>query len=276
MTMTAYPVSNLLPREVVPGIHWLGACSDSGAWPGRAGKDVRHEHLSCYVIIGSERTLLVDTGHFSIWKSFHEQLEQALDGRTLDYVFPTHQEIPHAGNLGRLMRAYPNATVVGDTREYHLYFPEIETVRLQRSAAGQRFDLGDREFITLAPVWFDLSGTMWGYDTGVKALFSADGLGYYHEHSPDVCGLLPSETPSDAVVFGILRFALPFVGMKYHDTSGGVSQFRDLTRRHPVSMICSAHGAPQAGAEQIEITERAIGVVEENQISISGPGVVRR
>lgn len=271
---TAYPVSALLPREVATGVHWLGGCSDSGAWPGRSAKDARHEHLSSYLVIGTEKTLLVDTGHFSMWGAFRDQLLQALDGRTLDYVFPSHQEIPHAGNLGRLLTIFPDAVAVGDTREYHLYFPEIDSRRLHRCEPGDRLSLGSTDFVFVDPIWFDLTGTLWGYATATETLFSADGLGYYHEHTPDVCGLLPDETPDQASEFGILKFALPFVGMKYHDMAPGVLQYRALAATHPIRMVCSAHGAPVGGTELISITEQGLAVIEENQISISGPSVL--
>lgn len=271
---TAYPVSERLPREAAPGLYWLGGCSNSGAWPTRRGTHTTHEHLSCYLVVGSEKTLLVDTGHYAQWEEIQRQLDTCLDGRALDYVFPTHQEIPHAGNLGRLLTRHPGAVAVGDTREYHLYFPEIEPERLVRKRGGDSLSLGDSDFVFLDPIWFDLSGSMWGYDTGHRALFSADGLGYIHDHSPHICGLFPHEVPETSPEHGVRRFALPFVGMKYHDTSPGVARYRELVSEYPVRMVCSSHGAPLEGEDLDRISERVLEVVEENQESISGPSAL--
>ncbi|GAB3430236.1 MBL fold metallo-hydrolase [Actinophytocola sediminis] len=272
MTTTAYPVTDRLPRQFAPGRYWLGGCSDSGAWPTRKGATT-HEHLSAYLVVGSEKTLLVDTGHYAQWDGIQRQLDECLAGRTVDYVFPTHQEIPHAGNLGRLLTRYPEAVAVGDTREYHLYFPEIAN-RLRRTRHGDELDLGDTSFAFLDPIWYDLSGSLWGYETAGRVLFSADGLGYVHDHAPEVCGLFPDEVPDAAPPAGVRRFALPFVGMRYHRTGAGVARYRALISRRPVDTVCSAHGAPLSGRHLTEVTERALEVVEENQESISGPSTL--
>ncbi|WP_165966623.1 MBL fold metallo-hydrolase [Actinomadura sp. 7K507] len=267
---TAYPVSAKLPREFAPGLHWLGGCSDSGAWPTRKGATT-HEHLSTYLVAGTDKTVLIDTGHYAQWDGIRDQLDACLGDRPLDYVFPTHHEIPHAGNLGRLLARYPDAVAVGDTREYHLYFPEIAPERLRRTRGGDSIDLGGTSLMFLDPVWYDLSGTLWAYETRGRTLFTSDGLGYIHDHSPDVCGLLPGEVPQDAPEHGIRRYALPFVGMRYHRMAPGVARYRELTERHPVRTVCSAHGAPLSGGDLAEVTEDALRVIEENQHSISGP-----
>lgn len=273
MTRTAYPVSERLPREIGPGLYWLGGCSDSSAWPTRKGATT-HEHLSFFLVVGSEKTLLVDTGHYAQWDGIQRQLAECLGDRTLDYVFPTHQEIPHAGNLSRLLSRYPRAVAVGDIREYQLYFPEIDRDRLWHKRNGESVSLGDTEFVFLEPVWFDLTGTMWGYETRSQTLFTADGLGYLHDHAPDVCGLFPAEIPPTSPRQGVRRFSLPFVGMRYHRTGPGVRKYREMTSERPVRTLCSAHGAPLSGADLVEVTERALAVVEENQQSISGPSTL--
>jgi glyoxylase-like metal-dependent hydrolase (beta-lactamase superfamily II) len=103
------------------------------AWTGPASKrrPITHEPCLAYVILGATKTLMVDTGHFAHWYSLEGQLAAVLQGRTLDYVFPTHQEIPHSGSLSRLLHKYPQAVAVGD-----------------------------REFVVLDAIWKDLSGTM--------------------------------------------------------------------------------------------------------------------
>ncbi|WP_165958922.1 MBL fold metallo-hydrolase [Actinomadura sp. KC345] len=270
---TAYPVSGRLPREFAPGLHWLGGCSDSGAWPTRKGATT-HEHLSTYLVTGTDRTVLIDTGHYAQWDGIRDQLDRCLGDRPLDYVFPTHHEIPHAGNLGRLLARYPGAVAVGDTREYHLYFPEIAPERLRRMRGGDSIDLGGTSLTFLDPVWYDLSGTLWAYETRGRTLFTSDGLGYIHDHSPDVCGLLPEEIPQDAPEHGIRRYALPFVGMRYHRMGPGVARYRALTEEHPVRTVCSSHGVPLTGDHLAEVTEDALRVIEENQQSISGPSAL--
>lgn len=262
-----YVTSDRLPIEAAPGLHWLGGCSDSGTWPGREGIRHTHEHCSSFLVVGSERTVLVDTGHFAHWYAVEGQLEQALDGRSVDYILPSHQEIPHAGNLGRIMAKYPDSVAIGDVRDYHLFHPEIDRERLVVKHGGDSVDLGNSEFVVLDAVWKDLTGTMWGYDTRLRALFPSDGLGYVHDHEPAVCGLLASELPHDYKPYEEWRFALPFIGMKFQSTLPGVERYRALLERYPVEIICSAHGAPMTTGVA-EFTEIMLGVIAENRSSM--------
>ena len=104
-----------LPRRVLPDLAWLGGCSNSAGWPGPAAlrRPITHEPCVAYLILGAAKTVLLDTGHFAHWYALQGQLEDMLQGRSLDYVFVSHQEIPHTGNLGRLLRKYPAAKAVG-------------------------------------------------------------------------------------------------------------------------------------------------------------------
>src|ERR1700722_736755 len=102
MVNAAYITSDRLPRQIIPGLFWLGGCSNSAGWPGRENAPAIHEPISVYLVVGRDRTLLVDTGHFAHWYAIEPQLEQVLAGRSLDYILPTHPELPHTGNLGRL------------------------------------------------------------------------------------------------------------------------------------------------------------------------------
>ena len=246
MADAAYITSGRLPREVVPGLYWLGGCSNSGAWPGRDPDNGVHEPCSAWLVVGSEKSILVDTGHVAHWYAVEPQLEQALAGRDLDYVFPTHQELPHAGNLQRLFDKYPAAVAVGDVRDYHLFFPDIDRARLVDRAPGDELDLGDTRFVFLEAIWRDLSGSMWGYDTARRALFPSDGLGHLHLHSSAVCGLLGDELPEEFTPVEARWFANggAFHWMRWKDPTPTVAQYRALIERYPVEVVCSAHSAP--------------------------------
>ncbi len=88
------------PRRIADGVYWLGGCLSAFGH----GEEV-HYHVSAYLVIGSERSALIDTGDPAHRETVMTQLAQALGDRTLDYIVPTHPEIPHAGNLPALLRA---------------------------------------------------------------------------------------------------------------------------------------------------------------------------
>lgn len=263
----AYIVRGGLPRLVLPDLAWVGGCSNSSAWPGPASKrrPITHEPCLAYVILGATKTLMVDTGHFAHWYSLEGQLESVLQGRTLDYVFPSHQEIPHSGNLGRLLRKYPKAIAVGDVRDYHLFHPEVALDRLVPMKHGERLDLGDREFVVLDAIWKDLSGSMWAYDTRRKLLFTSDGFGYIHLHDANVCGTMLHEMSAEQAKQATDRPALPFTGMELRDQPARVAAFRALMARYPVEIIAGGHTAPIMGPVLQPTIEKLLATIAENK-----------
>jgi flavorubredoxin len=258
----AYIVRGGLPRKVLPDLAWMGGCSNSAAWPGRAGvTPVTHEPCSTYLILG-EKTLLLDTGHFGLWYSFDGQLDAMLQGRTLDYVFLSHQEIPHTGNLGRLFAKYPQCQAVGDVRDYHLFHPEVALDRLRMVKHGERLDLGDREIVFLDAIWKDLSGTMWAYDTKRKLIFSADMFGYIHLADDHVCGTMLHEMDEALAVKNTERPALPFTGMRQRDQKARVAAYRKLIAQYPVEIITSGHTAPIMGPRLQPMIDKLLHSIE--------------
>ena len=61
----------------------------------------------------------------------------------LKYLFVTHQETPHCGGLGRVLKTFPDALLVGDVSDYHLAFPQYEH-RMRSMKEGDEIDLGGR------------------------------------------------------------------------------------------------------------------------------------
>ncbi|BAS14170.1 anaerobic nitric oxide reductase [Arthrobacter sp. Hiyo8] len=142
-------------RWLADGTYWLGGCLSANA----QGQEV-HYHVSSYLVVGSKATLLVDTGDPAHRALLLAQLELVLGERPLDYVFPTHPEIPHAGNLPALLDKYPGALVVGDVRDYHLHFPNTAPGSgHRRPEAGSILAIGSSaSFRPSSGTWRTLSG----------------------------------------------------------------------------------------------------------------------
>ncbi|MDX6590822.1 MAG: hypothetical protein QOJ13_18 [Gaiellales bacterium] len=179
-----------LPRELARGVFWLGACE---LFPYKG--EVIHSGDSLFLIVGDDASLLVEAGLPNDHRVVAEHLDALLaDAPALRYIWPTHQETPHAGGIGRLLARYPTASVCGNVKDYHLFFPELKN-RLVPTAFGDRIDLGGTEFVAVEPVIRDLITTQWGFDTRSRTLFTADGFAYAHHHAADQCGRLAEEVP---------------------------------------------------------------------------------
>ena len=156
-----------------------------------------HSYHAVYVLSGADSSLIVDTGPPKDWGVVERHLDRVLaDGiPPVRHLVPTHTESPHCGNLGRLMRKFPEAEVSGDVRDLHLFFPGCEA-RLRPRGVGDRIDLGGgRSYEFVDAVIRDVDTSLWGYDAGTGALFTGDGFAYAHHHEADQCGLLTEEMP---------------------------------------------------------------------------------
>jgi len=184
--------SNPLPREIAPGVFWLGDCL-AQEYQGRP----YHSYNAAFLLCGSEASMLVETGHPKDFPEIERQMIELLtpDRAPLKYLFITHQETPHSGGLGRVLQNWPDITVHGDIADYHLAFPQ-HTDRLIPMEVGDEIDLGDRTLVAVEPVIRDLRSTLWAFDTGAKCLFPGDGFAYSHYHWDGHCGLLAEEATS--------------------------------------------------------------------------------
>lgn len=241
-------VENGVYREIAPNVFWLPNClgrKEPAGW--------MHIHAACYLIIGPSRTMLVDTGHPAHWKPISGALDRLLDNRPLDLVFPTHPEIPHAGNLERLMKKYPEAIACGDMRDLHLFYPSIAD-RLSSRAEGDKVALGGKwEFQFVPAAIRDLPNTLWGYLVPAEVLFVSDGFMLSHHasedgdealHAPDECLLTTAELswPLDLsqVTFVTER---SIYWMRYAKPGESVRQMKRAIARRPTTLIAPTHSS---------------------------------
>lgn len=269
------PVDPRLPRPLAPNVQWLGKCIEDSTVEMRGTP--HHSHLSLYLISGASETLLVDTGVPSGWPTVQAQLAELLGDRRLDYVFPTHPEYPHSGNLEKLMETYPTARIIGDVRDYHVYFPAI-TERTLAVTAGSTVDLGGGcRVIFLPGVLRDLPSTLWLYEELSQIMFVADGFGFFHrepagedpdeddsppQHSPGECALMVSELDADLEVVQastIVKNALSW--SRYVDATPLFVRIHELLNEYPARIIAPAHGnVIDCPAEILPLIEESHGV----------------
>jgi flavorubredoxin len=235
-----------LPREIARRTFWFGCCLEVPQ-----GDRILHNHNSCYLLIGNEATVLVDTGMPYGWGELRSELRSVLAGRKLDYVFPTHPEAPHMGNLGALMAEYSELKIIGDLRNYHLYFPDAQH-KFQTANAGDSLDLGGRKLQFLPAIVHDLPNTLWGYEPDQRILFVSDAFPYTHEHEAHQCGMTSEELPYEIMPEDtsiVIGFALSWV--RHVDADRLMPSLYALLEKHPVDIIGPAHGGVITNPKEI-------------------------
>ena len=145
-----------------------------------------------YVIL-DEKTAVMDTVDANFADEWLANVAKALDGRKPDYLIVQHMEPDHSANIENFVKAYPEATVVANTKTFAMmknFFPKMDL-------AGKKLEVKDGESLTLgkhvltfvfAPMvhWPEVMVT---YDSTDKVLFAADGFGKF--------GALDREEPWD-------------------------------------------------------------------------------
>jgi hypothetical protein len=236
-------------REVAPGIWWLSTCY-AITLPGRS---LVHGHASSvFLVVGADASILVDVGAIPFATEVAGAVEEIVGSRGLQYVFPTHLEHPHAGGLPVVAKAFPEATIVADTRDYHLTFPEYAD-RTKHVEVGDELDLGGGyRFTFVKAVLKDLVSTLWGYESSQEVMFVSDGFGCLHEppeeldegiHTPEECTAMLSELPSMPSVADAAIMNATAMWWAHHQPIGPLmAEFERLIERYPTQLLAPAHG----------------------------------
>lgn len=133
-----------------------------------------------YVIM-DKSIAVMDTADIRKMDDYMRNLEEALGGRTPDYLVVQHVEPDHASGFGRFMERYPDVKVVGNAQTFRIlgnYFtcPEESRVVVKD---GDTLELGTHtlQFVFAPQVhWPEVMVT---YDEKTETLFSADAFGKY-------------------------------------------------------------------------------------------------
>lgn len=242
------------PAEIAPGVFWLGSCLR-----GNSPKGEVHTGVWTYLVIGTDKTLMYETGLPQSWEILEPVIEQVLGGRALDYIVPSHPEYPHSGNLPNLLDKYPGAVAIGDMRDYPLHYPDYAD-RMVETPAGEVVDLGGGYQVRLLEaVLRDMTNTVWAYEISQQVLFVSDGFAYLHrpdyvitgeedldidQHLPGQCGLISGVGDTFPSLEDILHYcSMAFYWSRYRDDSDrNFDRLQDLLAENPTRILAPSHG----------------------------------
>ena len=135
-----------------------------------------------YLIL-DEKVAIMDTVDRRMSKEWWANLEEALEGRTPDYLIVQHMEPDHAGNIAAALARYPELKIVASTKAIAMLPQFFEDVDFNgRTIAVNEYEklsLGSRSLqFLMAPMvhWPEVIVT---YDCTDKVVFSADAFGKF-------------------------------------------------------------------------------------------------
>ena len=134
-------------------------------------------------LIKDEKIAIMDTVDLRKGEEWFANLEEALEGRTPDYLIVQHMEPDHAGNIANLLAKYPAIKIVASAKAIQMmpqFFEDTcfegKTIAVKE---GETLNLGAHTLqFFMAPMvhWPEVMVT---YDQADKVLFTADGFGKF-------------------------------------------------------------------------------------------------
>ena len=182
-------------------------------------------------VIKDEKIAVMDTVDANFTKEWLDNIAAVLDGAKPDYLVVQHMEPDHAANIENFMNAYPDTTIVANTKTFGMMKNFFRNLDLE----GRTLEVGKGESLTLgrhvltfvfAPMvhWPEVMVT---YDSTDKVLFSADGFGKF--------GALDVEEDWDREA---RRYYIGIVG-KYGPQ---VQKLLKVAATLDIQIICPLHG----------------------------------
>jgi len=129
-------------------------------------------------VIHARQPVLVDTGMATLHDDFMRELRSAIDPAELRWIWLTHMDADHVGNLRAVLAEAPQARVVTNYLGMgKMGLQQLPLDRVYLLNPGQALDAGDRHLVALQPPCYDAPETMALFDARTHTLFSADCFG---------------------------------------------------------------------------------------------------
>lgn len=135
-----------------------------------------------YLIL-DEKTAILDTSDARKGDEWKESLEEALAGRTPDYIIVHHMESDHSALIAWALAQYPEMTLVASAQALRMLPQFFQDIKLEgRTLAvkeGDTLELGEHSLRFIGAPMVHWPEVLMSFDPADGALYSADGFGKF-------------------------------------------------------------------------------------------------
>ena len=134
-----------------------------------------------YVII-DEKIAVVDTVDARFTHTWLDNVADALEGKTPDYLIIQHMEPDHSSNIANFLKVYPDVKIVSSSKSFTMmkqFFGNEFTDNQVVVEEGDTLSLGRHELNFVAAPMVHWPEVIMFYDSYDKVLFSADAFGKF-------------------------------------------------------------------------------------------------
>lgn len=225
-------------------------------------------------LLKGEESMLVDTGVSATGPDFLRELACLIDPADLRWIWLSHMDADHIGNLERVLNAAPRAQIVTNFLGMgKLNLAGFDIGRVHLLNPGDEMDVSGHRLRPVRPAYYDAPETIGFYDATDGALFAADSFGALFEAPVASLEEVPAASlrdgmqawssidapwlsETDAAAFGRTLAAIdrldPAIVLSSH-----LPLVRDGARRLTRSLAEGRALAPGAGTDPLHITQLA-------------------
>jgi flavorubredoxin len=164
------PKTRFEPTRVAPDTFLIHDHQGEGEAPVSVG-------LNSLVIRAAE-PVVVDTGMAENREQYLADVFSVVEPTDIRWVFISHDDVDHTGNVTALMEAAPNATLIINwfMAERMGASLEVPPTRWRWVGDGESFDVGDRRLHAVRPPVFDSPTTRGLYDAKTGVYWASDAF----------------------------------------------------------------------------------------------------
>jgi flavorubredoxin len=218
--------------KLTADVEWINEC-----YPTQG----RHEHVSVFLIRTAEKYIIIDSGSYYHRERIRARILAATGEHGIGAIILSHADYPHAANVNAFRREWGEIDVIASSG-----VPELQGLPFaKKSKIGGSLEVFERKFSFIDPPLADRSHTSWIYDHGSGILFTADGMGNYHQ--PGQCGLTFGEFPGGVPLTDIYDFhRTALVWLRYVDPARLRARLESIYAQFNITYIAPIHGNPIA------------------------------
>jgi flavorubredoxin len=130
------------------------------------------------MVIRAAEPVVVDTGMAENRQQYLDDVFSLVEPEDVRWVFISHDDVDHTGNVNALMEACPNATLIINwfMTERMGASLEVPPTRQRWIGDGESFDAGDRRLYAVRPPIFDSPTTRGLYDPTTGVYWGVDSF----------------------------------------------------------------------------------------------------
>lgn len=183
-----------MTKPIIPGIRYIGVDDlELDLFEGQYAVPEGMAYNS--YIIEDEKIAVLDTSDAAVGEAWKANLQEALDGRTPDYLVAHHVEPDHAGLIVWALEQWPSLTLVASAKAVQFLGQFHEGVDFATRAKvvkeGDELPIGSRTLRFMAAPMVHWPEVLVSFETTGKVLFSADAFGKFGALSK--CGYFGEE-----------------------------------------------------------------------------------